>query len=46
MDERELFPAFRDWVMRSYDADLQKRVSHPILPTTAVAKEAGNEQVE
>ena len=46
MDEREIFHAFRDWVMRSNAADLQKRVSHPILPTTAVAKEAGNEQVE
>ena len=46
MDEREIFHAFRDWVMRSSAADLQKRVSHPILPTTAVAKEAGNEQVE
>ena len=46
MDEREIFHAFRDWVMRSNAADLQKRVSHPILPTTAVAKEAGNDQVE
>ena len=46
MDEREIFHAFRDWVMRSNACDLQRRVSHPILPTTAVAKEVGNEQVE
>ena len=46
MDEREIFHAFRDWVMRSNAQDLQRRVSHPILPSGAQVKEAGHDEAQ
>ena len=35
LGEREIFHAFRDWAMKSDSDSLQRRVSHPILPTEA-----------
>ncbi|MEI2998799.1 MAG: helicase-related protein [Senegalimassilia faecalis] len=46
LDEREIFHTFRDWVMRSNAADLQRRVSHPILPSDAQAKGAQHDEAK
>ena len=46
LDEREIFHTFRDWVMRSNAADLQRRVSYPILPSDAQAKGAQHDEAE